>query len=478
MVDIKAEDVSNGGVPSTITRFFENTGGHSLIIRGAAGTGKSTLALEILSLFGGLEKGKYISSRTSDEMLKNQFPWMFSPGGMEGQHPFTRDSLNKLEGLVQDGMIDSEGVEERFPPQVEGNSVMIEIGEDLPEMEEAYAFVESVHPQKSLLVFDSVDGLSERYGMSKERLMHTIQHDLVEGNQANVVFILERSGSSPLDYLGDGVIELSFDILEGRIVRYLRFEKMRGMSLGNPKRSFTLLGGRLFSPEPVVESQLPLQRSLSMGEDTTVPAGHFSLNEQLFSFLSSGDFPNGGIHLIMSKGSSELLATAVETHLVASSLDRGWGVAWVPSRRSSIKPEERLPSSAVSNMDESHLRIFEVPITSPSPFTAPLIGNDIYSEMGPSKLSDYLPQIKGPYVYILDIPQLTTVIARGEGKIAKSQLSFFLSVLATGGNNVFCLVADASPFVEIIKEHARTEIHMDRRHGNFLLHGEKPFTPS
>ncbi|NIP35344.1 MAG: DUF2075 domain-containing protein, partial [Thermoplasmata archaeon] len=75
---VSAEERSAWGLPPEIHRFFQNPGGHSLIVKGKAGTGKTTLVLQMLEeVFNGLDNF-YLSSRVSDTALYKQFPWLLS----------------------------------------------------------------------------------------------------------------------------------------------------------------------------------------------------------------------------------------------------------------------------------------------------------------------------------------------------------------------------------------------------------------
>src|SRR5437867_1972026 len=64
------------GIPADILQFFRNPGGHSLIVKGSAGTGKTTFALQLTEELGGIATSFYLSTRVSDESLYNQFSWL------------------------------------------------------------------------------------------------------------------------------------------------------------------------------------------------------------------------------------------------------------------------------------------------------------------------------------------------------------------------------------------------------------------
>lgn len=50
--------------------------GHTLLIKGAAGTGKTTLALDLMRIHGKGGKGVYFSTRVSPAKLYAQFNWL------------------------------------------------------------------------------------------------------------------------------------------------------------------------------------------------------------------------------------------------------------------------------------------------------------------------------------------------------------------------------------------------------------------
>ena len=63
-------------IPFEIYQFFMNPGGHSLILRGNAGTGKTTFALQTIEDLAQIENSFYFSMRVSDHSLTTQFPWL------------------------------------------------------------------------------------------------------------------------------------------------------------------------------------------------------------------------------------------------------------------------------------------------------------------------------------------------------------------------------------------------------------------
>ena len=227
-------------IPQEVIGFFKNKGGHSLIIKGEPGSGKTTFALEILNSLKDHFEIQYISSRVADDVLFLQFPWLENVLKKKikksNSKKIKRVELNKLEGLIEEGLMEEKAT-------FTENEAIFEIGSMMPEIDEIYDFVENVHPKKALVCVDSIDGLSEKYGVPAEKLLYTLQKDLVEEGVANIVFVLESSGFENIEYLGDGVISLHHEPWNSSWKRYMYIKKLRGSPIKRSKYIYTLEGG-------------------------------------------------------------------------------------------------------------------------------------------------------------------------------------------------------------------------------------------
>src|SRR2546430_15889418 len=101
-----------GRIPREIVEFFNAPGGHSLIAKGPAGTGKTTFALQLTEELGEVTASHYLSSRVSDESLFRQFVWLkerLKPAGLQtggkgrAQAKGTRAAPDPLERTVIEG---------------------------------------------------------------------------------------------------------------------------------------------------------------------------------------------------------------------------------------------------------------------------------------------------------------------------------------------------------------------------------------
>ena len=65
-----------GCIPDCVREFLTARGGRSLIVKGASGTGKTTLSLQCIEDVGQLNTSFYITTRVSAEALYSQFSWL------------------------------------------------------------------------------------------------------------------------------------------------------------------------------------------------------------------------------------------------------------------------------------------------------------------------------------------------------------------------------------------------------------------
>ncbi|MEM0449925.1 MAG: gas vesicle protein GvpD P-loop domain-containing protein, partial [Methanomassiliicoccales archaeon] len=105
-------------LPKELRSFLLSPGGHSLIIRGNAGTGKTTLALQIIEELSEIDNSFYFSTRVSDSVILNQFPWLARRlyGDKEGESILREVMEGVAENIekLKDGQLPE-------PPELEQN---------------------------------------------------------------------------------------------------------------------------------------------------------------------------------------------------------------------------------------------------------------------------------------------------------------------------------------------------------------------
>ncbi|MGC2035540.1 MAG: gas vesicle protein GvpD P-loop domain-containing protein [Thermoplasmata archaeon] len=250
------------GVPSEVIAFLSGKGGRSLIVKGGAGTGKTTFGLELLERVGKPRQSYYLSTRIGDEALYRQFPWLKSTemrarildaGKMflDTIGAATRAPVSELPESEQKKIQAARDMmrtftDERGPPTRVDRTHLVALlkRNPMPEVENVYNLVERALPEKSLLVIDSLEGVTHKYGLEMEEFVMALQKDLVEGSNTDVVMILEKPEAGGIEYLVDGLISIQREELDERRVRHMRLEKLRATNISRPRYAVTLDGGR------------------------------------------------------------------------------------------------------------------------------------------------------------------------------------------------------------------------------------------
>ncbi|MDG6221541.1 MAG: hypothetical protein QCI38_08875, partial [Candidatus Thermoplasmatota archaeon] len=225
-------------IPTEILDFFGQKGGRSLLVKGGAGTGKTTFALQFMDQLVDPEKSLYLTTRVSDEALFEHFPWLrdkemrariidsgrvllqaLAPGDEEQEY-VPKDGRVEV---ARDFLKSIHGEEMEAPNQVDRKmfSVLLEQNR-MPELERIYDRVNNILPEKATVVVDSVEGFINKYGLDMDEFIITLQKDLVENSNTNVIFVLEQTEAPDIEYLVDGVVKMDRYQMENRVVREIR----------------------------------------------------------------------------------------------------------------------------------------------------------------------------------------------------------------------------------------------------------------
>lgn len=226
--------------------FFNQKYGKSLVVKGNPGSGKTTFSLELAAKLVDSQPIHYLSSRFTDEPLKENFDFIdqisyrMKQRESEGKKDLkyvSTESLKKLEGIIEETNMKKDN---DF-----SGGLVFDITEVIPEINEIYNFVEKNIDRSPLIILDSIEALAEKYHIDSTLIFSVFQNDLVEKSGAGLVVVLESTGNERLEYYSDGVVSLNNRIVQNYLVRKLRIEKLRGISIGSlPIYSYTLLNGR------------------------------------------------------------------------------------------------------------------------------------------------------------------------------------------------------------------------------------------
>ncbi len=302
-----------GGVPPEVIEFLSGRGGRSVIVKGGAGTGKTTFGLELLEKVGKPAQSFYLSTRVGDEALYRQFPWLKAteirareldagklfletikaPGMGSGSSDLPDSEQKKIQAARE---VMRTFTEDRGPPTRVSRTHLTALLQrtPMPEIENIYNRIERTLPERSLLVIDSLEGVTHKYGLEMEEFVMTLQKDLVENSNTSVVMILEKPEAGGIEYLVDGLLSFVREELDERRVRHMRLEKLRATAIGRPRYAITLAGGRfeaLGITPPEAAAQAP-----QMWQPLPDPERYYSTGIGDFDQLLGGGYHRGSFN--------------------------------------------------------------------------------------------------------------------------------------------------------------------------------------
>ncbi|RLF49354.1 MAG: hypothetical protein DRN20_02350 [Thermoplasmata archaeon] len=460
-----------GKIPEELVRFFKSDGGRSLIIKGKAGAGKTTLGLQIVEEFDKEQESYYLSTRVGDEALYSQFSWLAKKKGVRHKKRIItsveRGELNKLEGYIEAG-----GEGESY--EIEDGKLIMNIGAILPELETVYSAVEDNLPEKTVVIIDSIDALSEIYGIEREVLVKTLQKDLVEGTGANLVLILESDKDASLDYFCDGVIHLNYRMADGRIVRMMNLLKLRGVPIQNPTYLFTLKDGRVtILPKFIDIMNKGWMRRPKSKPTRDLSAGLASSGIKDFDDIFGG-FSAGSVNVIEYADNVPTdYIDAIEREIITNFVEQGRGVIWITHPRARIgDPVSFLPYGVARNGNKiKNLKVFDVSEKMTSNLAIGLSGVNLITDLNIDGMKRE-SEMKHPYIYVVDTINLPLLY----GDDVANQLIRLFGIIRMDGDIILCTAPEGHKLTKDIASMVATRIKIEGLNGTPVIYGIKPYT--
>ncbi len=466
--------LDRGSIAQEILRFLRGPGAHSLIVKGPAGTGKTTSVVQIAESLGfPLVIGEsYISIRVSTESLLKLYPSM-RPPSVEGQkgpnEAFERGErpprgeLRKLTGETED------------PPPLDELAF-----ETFPELVRIYESVKGVirrtWPSPSIVIIDSIDALAQHYDVERatvmeSRIMNALQRDLVESGCANIVYVLEKSGATPLDYMGDGVVSLSSTEHRGRRLRVMTIEKLRGQEIRQPRYLYTLEKGRLTTFEAFQWKRPSAPRLWSPivddGSGGAIASGLPEI-DRLFGALGPGRV----LLIKVSNGVPSEVVDGLRVATICNFASQGRGVAHIPPGKGTAEQVRdlvgpHLPAGAF----ESHVKVLEV-----APSTGELAKNAILIEgrwnWAKIEFEFNLSKSKKPVLALVALDTLEALY----GARAMEELSHVLASVRKSRDTLIVLAPSENEATRTLSSLANAVLNLEEIDGTIVLYGDKPYT--
>jgi len=319
-------------IPPEVGTALSTGMGFSLLLKGEPGTGKTMLAFEILDEFGS-ENAVYLSTRVSLPALHSQFPWLEERAG------FSAIDATKL-------YLSSKGFTGL-------RSFSDTLYKKLAEAE-----------KPATLVIDSWEAIISGGGKEeKKEVLEAALTDLVRNYatqyKMNLILISETSGTTPLDYIVDGIIDMSRIDIDYRRGRQLILKKLRGTRIDQHKYGFTLDGGRFRYFGPFERRKIEKARKVEIVPNT---ARYISSGCEGIDTILGGGMTRGSTNTIEYGDDLSLFGYhAIVAHMIINSIQQGVHVVKIPS---SGWDERRLRRGILPFVKEEdymkHLTLFEI----------------------------------------------------------------------------------------------------------------------
>jgi len=252
----------NSKIPPELEKALSAGIGYSLLLKGEPGTGKTMLAFELLNEFGG-DNAVYLSSRVSVPALFKQFPWLEKRTGF---HVIDATQLYFSSKAF-------------LKPRSFSDLLHTKLGEE---------------EKPAILVIDSWEAIMSGGKEEKKEELEKVLTDLVRSYateyKMNLILISETTETEILDYLVDGIVEMSRVSVHERRGREILLKKLRGIRIDQHKYGFTLDGGRFkyFGPFPMRKIDKPRRVEIVPNTPTHISTGCAEIDTILTGGLSKG----------------------------------------------------------------------------------------------------------------------------------------------------------------------------------------------
>ncbi len=262
---------------------FIQRGTYSLLIKGFAGTGKTTLALTILRALESKNNFFYISTRISPKQLFEYYPWLDrfvdepKPATNSGDGGSTPE-YGILPSFEDARLDEPESLFERITNQL----------------------MDIASP---IIIIDSWDAIAsfmdKEARLNNERVLQTWR----ERAGAKLIFISEHPADTTLDFLVDGIVELRQNHYDGVKVREILLLKLRGVRIARPSYIYTLENSvfRSFAPyKPLKLSPMGKKVSTNSNNPETLQTNsdHIKSGYPVLDNALYGGLPRKGVVLL------------------------------------------------------------------------------------------------------------------------------------------------------------------------------------
>src|ERR671910_122157 len=210
-------------IPNELMEFIKKDT-YSLIIKGSAGTGKTTLSLTILRALEIKDNFFYICTRASPKQLLTSYPWIAKfKESQERETPNSATNETDVPINFEDARLD------------EPESLFERITNELMDVKAPLIVIDS---------WDAIASFMDREArLNNERVLQTWR----ERAGAKLIFVNEDPSNTSLDFVVDGAVKLDQVFYQDIRVREISLLKLRGIKIRKPSYMFTLDKGNFRS---------------------------------------------------------------------------------------------------------------------------------------------------------------------------------------------------------------------------------------
>src|ERR671917_1586111 len=273
-VNVKGKDYhALPNIPEDLFQFIRRDT-YSLLVKGYAGTGKTTLALTILNVLGLKNNFFYISTRLSPKQLFQYYPWLEDFVQQSAAHGTHLSQDREMMSTFEDARLD------------EPESLFERITNQLMDIKSPIIIIDS---------WEAIASFMDREArLNNERVLQTWR----ERAGAKLIFISEQPADTTLDFLVDGIVELKQSYYNNVKIRQIFLHKLRGTRINRSSYLYTLENSIFHSFEPYQPIKFePHRRNPAKISEFSIGDNIGSGYPVLDASLGSG-FPRKGLVLL------------------------------------------------------------------------------------------------------------------------------------------------------------------------------------
>jgi archaellum biogenesis ATPase FlaH len=269
---------ADSALPDELKKFFER-GGSSLLIKGSAGSGKTTLALTLLRALDVTENFLYASTREAPIQFIRDNAWLAERYGGQIRANSKQKQIEDPDSALLDGFVDARLDE---PTQL-----FERITGKLMDSNSPFIIIDT---------WDAMLDFAERKALrTNARVLQT----WAERAGATLVFTMEDTRNEALDSLVEGIVLLKQKNVGSRRLRELAITKLSGVKIENPSYFFTLNGAEFrsfahYHPEDLAIAP-NLANSRAPRGTTPESPGSFPMGYPELDIALGGGIPAGSV---------------------------------------------------------------------------------------------------------------------------------------------------------------------------------------